>query len=149
MTAYREQMRMCPACGTAMDAVPVSADPNDASVRAEADICAKCGGIFLEFFDGEPSAISRGMIKRRELDRKGAAHEGALTCPDCDSPMVRKAYLGQGPSLARCEQCMAAFLAPDEVAVLARLELAPEIAHVEPSWLGRLLSWLPGVQRED
>jgi Zn-finger nucleic acid-binding protein len=142
MSAYREQLRVCPECGTPMDAVPVNGDPNDASVQVEADVCGKCGGIFLEFFDGEPSAISRGMLKSGGLARSGAASTGELVCPDCAAPMVRKAYLDQGPELARCEQCLAVFLAPDDVESLARLELAPEPSE-KPSWLDRLLRWIP------
>jgi Zn-finger nucleic acid-binding protein len=145
MSAYRAQLRICPACASPMDAVPLSGDANDATVKAEADACAKCGGIFLEFFDGEPAAISRAMVGRDELHRSGGAQAGELRCPDCACAMVRKAYLGVGPELARCEQCLAVFLAPDEVALLANLALPPEQTTAEPTWLSRLLGWLPGM----
>jgi Zn-finger nucleic acid-binding protein len=145
MSAYRAQLRSCPGCSTPMDAVPLSGDAHDPTVKAEADACAKCGGIFLEFFDGEPTAISRAVVQRDALSRSGAAFEGELRCPDCATPMVRKAYLGHGPELARCEQCLAVFLAPDEISMLASIALPPEPPASEPTWLSRLLAWLPGM----
>ncbi len=119
-------------------------DPADPAQRAEVDRCAGCGGLFLEFFDGEPSAISRGLRQRLDLDERASRSvlESTLHCPDCRAPMVRRAYLDQGPELARCDTCMAVFLTPSEVAALARLELEPVAPH-EPSWLDRLLRWLP------
>lgn len=119
-------------------------DPGDAGARAEVDRCAGCGGLFLEFFDGEPSAISRGLRERRDLSegRARGAHDAPLSCPDCEAPMARRPYLGQGPELARCDTCLAVFLSPSDVEALARLELEPE-ARKDPSWLERLLRWLP------
>lgn len=127
-----------------MDEVPVRTDPHDASARAEIDRCAGCGGLFLEFFDGEPSAISRGLRGRADLaeTRREPAPDRRV-CPDCDAPMIRRAYLGQGPELARCDTCMAVFLTPAEAASLAQLVLEPEAPREEPSWLERLLRWLP------
>lgn len=127
-----------------MDELPVLA--GDPSAHAEVDRCAVCGGLFLEFFDGEPSAISRELRASSDLDTtRASAPRGPLACPDCDEPMVRRAYLGEGPELARCETCLAVFLTPHEVARLARLELSRE-PEPEESWLVRLLGWLPGVR---
>jgi Zn-finger nucleic acid-binding protein len=147
MSVYRQQLRACPACATPMDAVPVSGDPSDPQARAEADVCAKCGGMFLEFFDGEPAAISRDILRNTDVKPTVSLNVGTLRCPDCAEEMVRKAYLDQGPELARCETCMAVFLAPDEVETLARMELKEEPAPKEPSWLSRLIGWLPGVSQ--
>ena len=127
-----------------MDELPVRAD--DPSAHAQIDRCAACGGLFLEFFDGEPSALSRELREHGDTGARPARHPShPLACPDCEAPMVRRAYLGEGPELARCESCLAVFLAPDQVAALARLELARE-PEPEPSWLARLLGWLPGVK---
>jgi hypothetical protein len=127
-----------------MDELPVQAD--DPSAHAQIDRCSACGGLFLEFFDGEPSAISRDLRERADVAAtRGRDAPEQLACPDCEEPMVRRAYLGEGPELARCETCLAVFLAPHEVAALARLELARE-PEPEASWLVRLLGWLPGVR---
>lgn len=130
-----------------MDELPVRAD--DPSAHAQIDRCAACGGLFLEFFDGEPSAISRDLRERSDVGATRARDvPDRLACPDCEEAMVRRAYLGEGPELARCETCLAVFLAPDEVAELARLELARE-PEPEPSWLERLLGWLPGARARE
>lgn len=124
-----------------MDEVPVQTDPADRSAHAEIDRCGGCGGMFLEFFDGEPSAISRGLAERTELTPSARPASGdAISCPDCEAPMIRRAYLERGPELLRCDTCLAVFLRPWEVARLAALELEP---RAEPSWLERLLRWLP------
>lgn len=119
---------------------------DDPSAHAQVDRCAACGGLFLEFFDGEPSAISRDLRERSDAGATRAREAPVrLACPDCEEPMVRRAYLGEGPELARCESCLAVFLAPHEVAQLARLELARD-PEPEESWLVRLLGWLPGLR---
>jgi Zn-finger nucleic acid-binding protein len=124
-----------------MEAVPLNG-PKDASMQAEADVCPKCGGVFLEFFDGEPSAVSRRMLGRRKHAPGPVVGVGSA-CPDCSTPMTRKAYLGQGPELARCDECLAVFIAESELPSLANLELAPEPAAHEPTWIAKLLAWLP------
>lgn len=132
-----------------MDELPVETDPRDSSAGAEIDRCAQCAGLFLEFFDGEPSAISRGVRTRGDVAHTGHAPRpgDALTCPDCGTHMTRRPYLDSGPALARCETCLAVFLTPSEVEELARLALSPEPVE-EPSWLDRLLRWLPGRPSE-
>lgn len=120
----------------------MSADPH-ADERAEIDRCGRCGGLFLEFFDGEPSALSRGLIDRADLEpAPRPAPEGSLTCPDCEAPMVERAYLGHGPSLPRCETCLAVFLTPALREELATLTLPPSDADEETGWLDRALEWL-------
>ncbi len=118
-------------------------DPQDVGAVAAIDRCGSCRGLFLEFFDGEPSAISRGLVDRGDVPHAGEAPLPAeqLTCPDCATAMVRRIYLERGPSLARCESCMAVFLTPSEVDALSRLVLSPE-EREDPSWLERLLAWL-------
>jgi hypothetical protein len=122
-----------------MDEVPIEAAAGE---HVEVDRCPSCAGIFLEFFDGEPSALSRGLRAATTPSGRPSV-SGPLRCPDCIQPMVRRAYLGHGPELARCEGCLAIFLTPAEASELARLELPPEPPQPEPSWLERLLGWLP------
>jgi Zn-finger nucleic acid-binding protein len=126
-----------------MDEVPVPATPGEPRSRAEIDRCARCGGVFLEFFDGEPSALSRGLEGRTELaPAGGAAADGELACPDCGAVMVRAPYLGHGPALPRCGSCLAVFLTPAQREALAALALPPEPPREEPSWLERLVGWV-------
>jgi hypothetical protein len=124
-----------------MDEVPVEAGSDS---RAEIDRCTACGGMFLEFFDGEPGAIARGLESRGDVVRAGTRpSEGdGLMCPDCEQPMVLRAYLDQGPELPRCEGCLALFLTPETREQMARLELAPAEEHREPGWLEQLIDWV-------
>jgi len=142
-SVYRGRRRACPACAHPMDEVPVTGSADDPSARAEIDRCGRCGGVFLEFFDGEPSALSRGLQERADLAPPGASpHAGELTCPDCGAAMVREPYLGQGPELPRCGSCLAVFLTPAQREDLATLALPPEEPTGEPSWLERLVGWV-------
>jgi hypothetical protein len=141
---YRGRQRSCPACAGPMEELRVPTGEAEPSGYAEVDRCAGCGGLFLEFFDGEPSRLSRAVMARPRAQPRARPPAGVLTCCDCERPMVRRPYLGQGPDLARCEACLAVFLSPAEAARLAQLTLRPEVEEKEPSWLVRLLRWLPG-----
>ncbi len=82
------------------------------------DRCEHCGGSFLEFFDGEPIRLAREVLEARPT---GASKLPArpLSCPDCGTPMVRRAYLDTGVELSRCETCLAVFVSTDELQLLA------------------------------
>ncbi len=58
---YRTRRRTCPACASSMEeiAVPLTGGPG-----AEIDLCNSCGGVYLEFFDGEPTECC-GACSRR------------------------------------------------------------------------------------
>jgi Zn-finger nucleic acid-binding protein len=145
MSAYRDQLRACPRCTTPMERTGIGAR-KAAGDATEVDVCGKCRGVFVEFFDGEPGAISRGMVAQR-AGRSGSTATATLpkglTCPDCAAPMRPKPYLGKGPKLARCGQCLSAFLTPADVEALARLEheVEPEPGQSE-TWVARLRGWL-------
>ena len=122
-------------------------DPGDPSGRADIDRCPSCGGVFLEFFDGEPSALARGLDRRPDLAPTGGRPQGGdHRCPDCGEPMVIRAYLDQGPEVPRCETCLAVFLTPALRVEMARLRLArdPEATEDE-GWMHKLLGWLDRV----
>jgi hypothetical protein len=126
-----------------MEEVPVSSDPRDTSARAEIDRCGRCGGVFLEFFDGEPGALSRGLGAHPDARRDGAERPaGALVCPDGEAPMIDAPYLGHGPAVPRCETCLAVFLSPTQRAALAALRLPPPEEDAEPGWVERLVAWV-------
>lgn len=125
-----------------MEELPVAADPSGTE-HAEIDRCERCGGLFLEFFDGEPSALSRAWEGGAD-PRAPLVPERPITCPDCESPMVERAYLGHGPRLPRCETCLAVFLTPASRQELARMSL-PREREPEPGWLERALAWARGL----
>jgi Zn-finger nucleic acid-binding protein len=129
-----------------MITLKVNPEPRDPSSSAEVDRCDRCGGYFIEFFDGEPSAISRAIDARKEEAPDARLDPSELVCPDCSSALILRAYLGQGPDIARCDDCMAVFVSRKDIEALARLELSPEEREKEePSWMARLFDWLPGL----
>jgi Zn-finger nucleic acid-binding protein len=99
--------------------VPVSGE----SQTAEIDLCTRCGGVFLEFFDGEPSMLAHGMLALA-VDTAPAPRAGDVlraTCPDCGVEMRELRYMEQklGPVVFRCDACMAVFANHDQIRRLA------------------------------
>ena len=119
-----------------MDEVPVDAG---AGAHAEIDRCPACGGVFLEFFDGEPAALSRGLAGA--APPASGRPTGDAVCPDCEETMVLRPYLDEGPVIPRCEGCLAVFLTPALREEMAAWRAAPD-APEEASWVTRLLGWL-------
>lgn len=105
----------------------------------ELDACVQCGGVFLDYFDGEPAAIAAEL---RDSARKGAAKlDLPVTCTDCDVAMELQSYLETGPDMFRCTACMAAFVTPDQVDALARFTM-PNEEPKERGWVQILKAWL-------
>ena len=105
----------------------------------ELDVCRQCGGVFLDYFDGEPAAIAAHL---RDSVRPGAgAINLPVTCTDCDVAMELQSYLETGPEMFRCTACMAAFVTPDQVGVLARFTM-PDTPAPERGWVAILKAWL-------
>lgn len=94
----------------------------------EVDLCPACGGVWFEFFDGEPASLSRRTLSRggeRLARSEGAmarAEASALTCPDCRREMQRCTYLDlpEGPRIGRCDACFSVFVPRHELRALAR-----------------------------
>jgi hypothetical protein len=117
--AFRERQRLCALCRVPLEPqwVGVGAE------RVEVDACKRCDGVFIEYFDGEASAIARAL---------GPAHgevgplPHAGTCSDCGAPMALHRYVGNGPFLLRCESCLAIFATPAMLEELAAYGLPLE-----------------------
>jgi hypothetical protein len=119
----------------------VSVAVTGADEPARVDLCDRCGGAFLEFFDGEPGELSRGVLEQH-LD--GRRHEAppsmpACNCPDCATALTPDRYR-DGPPVWRCGSCQAIFAGRAELEALAvfRLPDEPAGAHSQLSLLARL-----------
>ncbi len=142
MALYRGHRRSCPACRSAMDEIPV---PLASGEQAKIDHCPQCGGVFLEFFDGDPGELSRGTLERlvdQDSDAADVAHETA-TCPECGNFMPLLRYLEQGPTIFRCEGCMAIFASHPQLRALAAY-VEPANPEEPPSLLERLKALFSG-----
>ncbi len=110
--------------------------------RGGIDLCDQCGGAFLEFFDGEPAALSREIRSHLERFQSPLRVGGApFACPDCRRSMDVHPYLDEGPNIARCNRCMAVFATPEQVRALSRFSFMQD----PPSWYERLLALLRSI----
>lgn len=101
------------------------------------DHCEKCGGIFLDFFDGDPSDVAR-TLRGALGENPTHAIEGSVDCPDCALPMALELYLDSQIPLYRCGSCAGAFITAGMFRELAKYE----VSGSSQSWLQRLLVWL-------
>lgn len=107
--------------------------------NVELDVCAQCGGVFLDYFDGEPAAIAAEL---RDSVRPGTARlDLPVTCTDCNVAMELQSYLESGPDMFRCTACMAAFATPEQIDALARFTM-PNEERKERGWVAILKAWL-------
>jgi len=111
--------------------------------RGSIDLCDRCGGVFLEFFDGEPSELSREISLHLEKFETPPLRVGGdpFRCPDCERIMEVHPYLGEGPSIARCNRCMAVFATPEQVRALSDFHFIQD----PPSWFERLVAILRSI----
>lgn len=115
---YRGAVVRCPQCGDAMRAEPL---PN-----AEVDVCDGCGGLWVDWFDGEVRAVAV-FAEAARVDRGtpppavvGAVlANGTSMCPRCMSRLVSEMVpfgdatnrnLVKDVELLRCRDCVGSFV---------------------------------------
>jgi hypothetical protein len=107
--------------------------------RGGVDVCDRCGGVFLDFFDGEPALLSREItlhLERFQMPFKPGS--APLRCPDCERSMDVHPYLNDGPNIARCNRCLAMFATPEQIRALATFDFIEDPLP----WQSRLLALL-------
>lgn len=86
----------------------------------EVEQCGQCGGLYLDFFDGEISRVARALVRCIDQVPSLPPPTHTMQCPDCDLPFSEEPYLKTWRFLRRCPGCLSAFLFPDELRVMAR-----------------------------
>ena len=95
-----------------------------------------CHGVWIDWWDGEPSDIARGCRARRHADP--AAQRGGA-CPRDGTTLVERPYLDAGPVVERCPSCLGLFARRELVRPLAAFhERIPDEAPEPIVWV----SWL-------
>jgi Zn-finger nucleic acid-binding protein len=116
----------------------------------DVDVCAACGGVWVDWFGGEfreiASGIVAGGVTGRASDPGSVRNEARAigACPRCSRQLVSERYVvktlgasARGPKrratdtgaeLRRCEDCAGAFLSRTSVEVLAALTPDPAAA---------------------
>lgn len=122
-----------------------------ALAEAEVDVCDACGGVWIDWFDGELRAIASETLRSSESPSKAKDGESvgsaprnevaaAGACPRCSQQLVSEKYVvtteiassriegrmsivggESGADLLRCEACMGAFVSRSSAEVLAWL----------------------------
>jgi Zn-finger nucleic acid-binding protein len=114
--AYRDALRLCPACARAMDTRTV----HDVVI----DVCSGCKGLWLDWFDGELAQVAHDAAPL-SLPRSPAPEPGTKTCPDCRTPLAHQAYQNVS-GLFRCGECAGTFVPRTSFEALAQLTDAVE-----------------------
>lgn len=129
MSDYRRGQECCPACNEPFESQPLQNERGD-TVFVER--CDRCGGVYFDWFDGEPADLAW------LVPRAGAIHAPLAedaSCPKCQASFVREG------AAFRCSGCTGLFLTADGLAAL-REEHVSQQGAASSTWLSRLANWL-------
>lgn len=100
MTAYRASAPLCPSCHEPLEPHVLSGS------AAEVDLCKRCGGVWIDWEDGDLTALAREVppAEARVLPTSGLGG-----CPRCNRQLRVEVFLGEAEVL-RCAECAGAFL---------------------------------------
>ena len=115
-SGYRDTVLACPACREPLEPREV----HDAVI----DVCARCGGIWVDWFDGDLVAMVRGAPPVPGATPPDPEVGTAASCPRCRRPLDRERYLESRAEILRCGDCAGAFVPQASVSTL--VTLAPQ-----------------------
>jgi Zn-finger nucleic acid-binding protein len=154
---YRGVAIRCPGCADPMRQLALT--------EAEVDVCDGCGGLWVDWFDGEVRAIATETLRNDapppKTETPPARNEAiaAGACPRCTRQLVSEQYVVKaeipssrvegrtslvdgrsGADLLRCEECMGAFVSRSSAEVLSWLAADQPPASQSPT-SARPLPW--------
>jgi hypothetical protein len=112
--SYRENALFCPACATAME--------ERTTEGAMIDACPSCGGVYLDWFDGEPQIALSGWEPTTHA--RPSARRLSGPCPKCGGGLEGEELVPTGAIVFRCVSC-AGFFATEAAAKMIA-------GHTEP-----------------
>jgi Zn-finger nucleic acid-binding protein len=118
-SAYRDGTIRCPGCAEIMRQEPVPS--------AEVDVCDACGGLWIDWFDGDiPTLAAEAEAARVDRESalltpipRGPAIHGGGTCPRCMRALAADTFrfpdadpneLIDHVELLRCAECAGSFV---------------------------------------
>jgi Zn-finger nucleic acid-binding protein len=135
VTAYREASLGCSGCGAALEPQEVE--------TAVIDVCPTCGGIWVDWFDGDLVQLVRGAPA---IEVTLPERQGTGACPRCHRPLAWERYQDSRAEILRCADCAGAFVPRSSMQAIAslagpfaaRAPLDPlsKLALVLQRWLG-------------
>jgi Zn-finger nucleic acid-binding protein len=117
---YRETSLSCPGCSEALD----PADVGDAVI----DVCPGCGGIWVDWFDGDLVQMVRGAPRVAGTAR-APDRPGRWECPRCHRGLDPERYQESHAEVGRCADCAGVFVPKGSTGAVAQLA---EAAAAEP-----------------
>ena len=161
-TTHRGIALRCPGCAKPMSTIELP------EANAEVDVCDACGGMWLDWFDGELRALATETLRISSPDlgaaiaaesRKSSEPEALGACPRDNKMLVAERFVmtadvprdghtsrvpgrPTGAELLRCEECMGAFVSRPSAEVLAFLDQSDEPPPSQaPSSRAKPLPW--------
>jgi Zn-finger nucleic acid-binding protein len=125
--------RQCPQCRALLSEL--------STTSAIVDRCPDCGGLWIDWFDGEISAVAASARRLPQTD--GASGDGTSSCPDCRTTLSAVRYPDdqRGAEILRCGSCAGAFVPRGSLEVVIALGPPPDPkSETRSSRLGML--WL-------
>jgi uncharacterized C2H2 Zn-finger protein len=151
---YRGIAIRCPGCADAMTVTPIDG--------ADVDVCPGCGGLWVDWFDGEVKHVATSVLASEGAPAPPVAPPSALrsepvatgACPRCMRQLAYERYVvrarpadgharpgtATGAELLRCEDCAGVFVS--RASARALVVLAPD-EEPPPSSEHRVLDPLP------
>jgi Zn-finger nucleic acid-binding protein len=132
---YRAAARPCPLCTGMLE---------ERAMQASAvDVCTDCAGVWIDWFDGEISAVARNVTPRRARSSPAPATPGrARSCPCCNRGLDAEPFRDLGPEILRCPDCAGVFIPPGSLAEIVAMGPPEDQPQAEPSVLARLVEAL-------
>jgi hypothetical protein len=134
---YREGTLRCPGCEALLESRPLG----DGTI---VDVCPACAGLWLDWFDGDPSTLARKVAPLGDAREPSEGAEGA-PCPRCTQALTEEAYASAGPRVLRCLDCSGAFVPRSSFDALAALE--PRTGDEPPPTEPTGLAWIVAAVR--
>lgn len=118
--AYRTNAPLCPRCHEPLEAHTTSAP-------AVVDLCKRCGGVWIDWEDGDLTALAREVppVAARLIPRDGPGG-----CPRCHRELSVEVFL-DAAEILRCSECAGAFVPYASIGKIAAS--TPADAREEPS----------------
>lgn len=124
--------------------------------ECEVDVCGACGGLWIDWFDGEVRKVTADALQaapRAPSPERPSRNEAVAVgaCPRCTRQLASERYVLEGQStgaeLMRCEDCMGAFVSKTAAETLESLPAdetppASETADDQPPPWQRLVAVL-------
>jgi Zn-finger nucleic acid-binding protein len=134
-TGYREPHPRCPGCRGELFTREISA--------AVIDVCRDCGGLWVDWHDGDLSEVVRGSGPRGAPSTapSAAPPEAPIVpvCPRCSRPLHDERYRDDGPAILRCGECAGAFVPRASAGELASLSVRDDEDDSEAGFFRRLI----------